>query len=504
LVSPSASSASYYVDPALGSDSFNGRSQTFVSGLNGPWEHIPGADGFTGSGWVRLTAGDTITVKGGGIINARIVVDGTFYNNGSSNNLIIIQSGHLVGWGNSRAVIDGGSVRAHGFYLGQYSTAISYIRINGFEIRNMASTKSASGIFMPNADYCEISNNLIYSIPGPSDEDRGYGIEVEGGCSYGTIEKNVIHNVGAKGIELNAGVNSFIVEHNFLYDTEDHGMVISGTYNIVRNNIVMHCGTIYKPAYGIKCDSGTLAAEYNDIYNNIIWRGKSGLGILNGRYNNFFNNIVYFCGFDDMRTYSGNDFVAFAMYDDGTSSFKVEGNKIKNNILYYNGKDPDGNGVQFWFSSNIGNNNIFMDNLLYYDAGTTNTLVRYKNGASYEYRSVSWLESSSGFASVAAGNIASNNIAADPKLKGGSGLEVINSAPTGFNTSWQPNKDGFELTANSPVGALQGSKDLESLYSLDIAGNLRVNYSIGPFEFTVGSQATSPNSPTGLRIIQGP
>lgn len=494
----------YYVDQILGSNNNNGLYQVDQGGSSGPWKNIPGSIGVTGSGWNTIVAGDTIIVKGGQIQNYTISIDSSWYNNGSPANLIVIKSGHLVGWGSTRARVDGETtVRGKGFSI----NSRSYVRIEGFEISNMKNETNSAGIFISgSATYCEIVSNIIHHIWGAAGAS-GYGVEVTGTttAAHHLIEKNEIYNVEEKAIELyRQGYNT--VRCNFVHQTNDHGIVISSPSNLIYNNMVREAGfdwdggaAAFRPSYGIKADSGSsVLADNNKIFNNIVWDCNSGIAILNGKNNEIIHNTVYYMGWGDLYSDGGRELIAIALVDDGTSSNPVEGNTIANNIFYYSNMFSNTKEATLYYANNIGDDNTVRNNLIYHSATKTGSLIRYYSG-SYSYYSVDYFEGSSGFMAVGSGNNASGNVVEEPNLKGGIGSALLGSAPTGFDGNWIPNSDGFSPTSDSPEEVLYGGLTVGPPYDLDITGIPRTNFTMGAYEYS-DTLAQNISPPTGLRL----
>jgi hypothetical protein len=490
----------YYIDYESGNDNNNGTCTT------SSWKHAPGdTQAAEKPASVTVTVGTKIIFKGGVTYEGTIQIDSARYQNGSSMNRIILRSGdrNTPAWGAGRAVIDGKNTRGKGFYI---IGGLSFITIDGFEIMNMANQADSAGIFVEwgsSSDF-HILNNLIHHIYGARGSS-GYGIETSGLNHDFIIEFNEVYFVEEKAIELYATTNS-TVRYNYLHQTNDHNMVISGANNSIYGNLLTQAGYdwdgggAFIPAYSFKVDSGSTPgydyADYNNIYNNIIWDTTTGLGILNGKYNNFYNNVVYYVGFDDLKDTSGG-YEGFTLRDDGTSTNSVTGNKITNNIFYYVNLWSTGSalysvGFSFRNQSNLVNNEV-RNNIFYYNSSHMD-FVRFSDsgtGYPYSYHNLSWFEGPSGFAKVGTGNIASGNIVADPNFLGGSEASILPSVPTWFDSQGHPNSTGFMLTAPSPARDI--GLVLDPPFNVDIDGVPRPQgsaWDIGAYEYV----SPSPSS----------
>ncbi|MGD0976781.1 MAG: choice-of-anchor Q domain-containing protein [Minisyncoccia bacterium] len=505
----SSFAATYYVDFSGGNDSNSGLS------TGSPWAHAPGD---TNGPTRTIAAGGSIIFKGGVVYHGTITVSSANYSNGVAGNLITLKSGDLLAtpWGSGRTVIEGDNARALGIHL----WGRSYIRVEGFEIRNMANLTNSSGILIDGniAHNEEIVDNLIHDIngaPGPS----GYGIEITGDevQAYDLVEKNTVYHTEEKAIEAyNQGYSIF--RYNNLYETSDHNMVISSPDNEIYDNLFSKAGfdwgngEAFQPSFCFKFDSGlTVFADDNKFYNNLLWNCISGIGVLNGDGNEIYQNTVYYSGWLDPSNggVSGSNFV---LIDDGSAGTnKPDLNIISNNIFYYgiqfsgsmcNGS-PCYQGIAF--NSGIGNNNIIENNIIYWNAAHTSSLFYYKSTVS-EWHDLAWFEGLSGFSSVGTGNIARNNIIADPMLKGGTGSALINSSeiPTGFDNNIRPNGNAFALTSSS-TNVIDKGLALQPPYNTDIEGNSRpqgAGSDIGAYEYvgTPPPDTTPPSAPTGIQV----
>src|SRR4030066_993313 len=97
----------YYVDFDGGNDINNGTQAS-------PWRNIPGTrntgnSSFITNSWQKLNPGDTIWIKSGTVHNSsaggRILIDSSYYNNGTSTSPITIK--RKTDWGTGQIIIDG-------------------------------------------------------------------------------------------------------------------------------------------------------------------------------------------------------------------------------------------------------------------------------------------------------------------------------------------------------------------------------------------------------------
>ena len=156
VLSESAFSATYYVDPAAGSDSNPGTSQTAA------WAHIPGDP--SGGNFPVINGGDTIYIKSGATFNLsrQLLIDSSHYNGGSASSPITIA--RLTSWGSGNVVFNGSNTS-----LGQYSaliqvTNVSYLTLDG---------GSSQGFDVQN------STNRGFEADGPSESNPNQGLTVQ-------------------------------------------------------------------------------------------------------------------------------------------------------------------------------------------------------------------------------------------------------------------------------------------------------------------------------------
>ena len=502
LAAASAFATTYYVDPTAGNDSNAGTSQTAA------WKDIPGTLNITGSGWKTIVAGDSIIVKGGTVSTVSVQIDSSHYNNGASGNLIKILSGDLSGWGTGRAVIDGGATTSgSGTYgMGFHIFGPTYIHIEGFEIRNMANVAESAGVYIDgnSVGYDEVVGNLIHEIYG-SPGDNGYGIEITGGTvnGYFLVEKNIIYHTEEKAIELYRQGYSTI-RYNYVYQTNDHCIVISSPNNTIYRNIIAQSGyhwmtyeTPFRPAFGLKFDGGSgITADGNLMYDNLVWDCSSGIGILNANNNQIYFNTVYHSGFQGGEA-GGFEGASFAFKDDDGTGDAGDGNTVKDNIFYYN-NILNSSGQTVAFPSAMGSNNTVSDNVIYRDATYTNTVYLYTGSSSWY--TLAWFQVSCGFSAYGSGNVASGNRAVDPQMAGGVGAALLAACPAGFNSSWQPITNAMSLSSSTPSSVVVGDT-MASPMNYDVVMTLRTNFSLGAYESgSSGTGSQPPAAPTGFRI----
>jgi hypothetical protein len=490
----------YYVDVDNGSDSNDGTSQVAA------WAHLPGSVGYTGAGWVRIEAGDTVCVKGGTTNFVSVRFSSSYYNGSTNFDSVQVISGHLTTppWGDGRAVFDEMNTGTFGFWIASGSDC-NGLTIDGFEVRNIAAGGVGTGFDPVNgscciavggnngARYTEIRRCYLHHA-SRDDDDRGHGIETDGsgGSTQLIVEYNTIGpNIGTKGVECLA-LDHGAIRGNYFNNTGDHAIVVSGSHWDVCNNVVrMVPPYAHDPVYAIK-----LNRNHNDVWNNLLFQQDtpdptpvdqraSGFGLLpESSFNRFYHNTIY----NFANTPNGREYGAGIAI--GAENAIVGNNEIQNNIVY-NCRNRNG-GIQLYLFLYSPNTKIRYNDLFY-----TNVTDKTVNFGTNLYSAAQF-----------------NGAAAlDPTWRVGANQQappgfVAGRLPDGLDEGFHPNSDYFKLTLNSDrhvryslnmlkSTSTNGYSNSEDKFDSDILGNKRVLWSMGAYEFERPLSAT-----TNLRIIQ--
>ncbi len=291
----------------------------------------------------------------------------------------------------------------------------SYVRLIGFEIRNVT-TPEGSGIrVFGSGSYIEIRDNIIHEIRGGGESGGAMGITIYGADDNISLNNIIIDNnhiydcdpAWSEALTLNGNVEQFEVTNNLIEDVNNIGIDFIGgedwlSHKFARNgrcawNRVFRANSSYEDGYaaGIYVDGGNdIVVENNTVSgcdlgievgaenagvvtsgitvrNNIIYNNDK-TGIVFGGYDvntgrvkncNFTGNTCYHN--DVLKVGNGELWIQYA-----------EDNTIRNNIFYANDQD-------LLLSSSTGNvNNILDYNLWYADAGSGSATFIW-NGTSY-------------------------------------------------------------------------------------------------------------------------
>jgi len=168
-------------------------------------------------------------------------------------------------------VIDGSGKKGDGLIIMMDN---SYIKIIGFELRNLTKGDTPAGLRIEGASHhIEVRNNRIHDI---KDTQNAHGLAI-----YGN-KKDPIHNITIDGNEiydcklgqseslvLNGNVKDFVVSNNKVHDNDNIGVDLIGYEGtcpdssldrardgIVSGNMVYNIDTKPNPTYSDQCAGG--------------------------------------------------------------------------------------------------------------------------------------------------------------------------------------------------------------------------------------------------------
>jgi hypothetical protein len=357
--------AGFYVS-AEGDDAHDGSEAA-------PWQHIQFA-------LDQARPGDTVYVMKGEY-NEMV----TFNTSGSADGGYIT----LQNYAGQKPVIDGTGLTLEGEPGLVVIENISYIKLSGFEIRNLKADGDPeifpAGIWIRGSgDHIEIRNNVVHHIENSCEECGAHGIGV-----YGYEADASIHDIIVDGNEvrdnklgwseslvLNGNVEKFMVSNNIVHDNDNIGIDLIGFEEtapdpavdrardgVVVGNLVYNIDSFGNPAYGDERSSDGIYVDGGTniiIERNVVHDGNIGIELAsehagkNTSYITVRNNFVY------NNTQVG---IAFGGYDDERGS--TENCVIVNNTLYNNATQGDWGAelyVQFDTRNNIVRNNIIYAN----------------------------------------------------------------------------------------------------------------------------------------------
>lgn len=331
LVPINALATEYYVDYDQGSDTNSGTSMLT------PIKHCPGDPKATKiAASLKLVSGDRIIFKGNTIYKGSISLNWS----GSSNKSRIVYDGNTNGqWGTGKAILDGACSIDQAFY----GRSVSYITIDGFEIRSM--NKAAIAVIGNRGPSygLNIKNCYIHHIGHWQNDGltaTGSGISIIRSSS-GEFSNNVITKTGKIGICLPGGQDNVVVG-NTINSYIVWGIDISSDYRQAVNNVIKN-NTIYDLFYH---DVG-FRKEGSDQHTDFIFIRKGGGtanpdgNIIDGNlfYNNFKfidygGTVMVYTSYADNTIIMNNVFINPHSYYALSSGWLSRGTKIYNNTFY--------------------------------------------------------------------------------------------------------------------------------------------------------------------------
>lgn len=353
----------------------------------------------------------------------------------------------------------------------------SYIRIEGFELRNLITSntdKFPGGIWVRgNSNHIEIKNNNIHHIEHNNADGGAHGIAVYGTSSSVSINNilidgNEVHHcklAWSESVVLNGNVENFVVSNNVVHDNNNIAFDFIGfegtcsdpeldqaRNGLVTGNIAYNIDSRTNPSYdgdgsadGIYVDGGKdIIIERNIVYNCNIGvelasehsdGSTSGIILRNNLIRNNHAIGIAIGGYDSQR---GQTFDCV----------------IVNNTLYHNRSEFDWGGefyIQYYCTNNVFKNNIIYSksNIPIIDySNSTGSDFDISNNIYYSDGTKKWIWQGNQYNDFeayrnATGND-SNSVFADPLLK-----DVQNDDPSLLENSPAINKGinlGQELT----------------------------------------------------------
>ncbi|MBZ5595883.1 MAG: right-handed parallel beta-helix repeat-containing protein [Acidobacteriia bacterium] len=366
---PNSPRPAFYVSPA-GDDTNPGT-------IEAPWRTIQHAAD-------AVTAGSTVNVRGG-TYEERVTVN---VSGNARDGYVTLRS-----YPGETAILDG----AHMIPEGRSGMLVilnkSYIRVQGFEIRNYRTSdrrRTPMGISVIGAgSHIELLHNNVHHIEqtfsgrdAPGRGGNGFGIAV-----YGTdantpitelvIDGNQVHHLqtgSSESLVVNGNVTNFRITNNVVHDNNNIGIDIIGAEHtapdpavdqardgLVRGNLVYNITSKGNPAYGNDQSSDGIYVDGGSrvvIEGNVIHHVDFGIELASehrGRVTSYIlarNNLIYACNT------AGISIGGYGAERGGTDHCTVS-----NNTLYENDTADTGSG-EFQMQFNM-TNNVFENNIVY-------------------------------------------------------------------------------------------------------------------------------------------
>lgn len=329
-------------------------------------------------------AGATVYVRGG-IYEELVRID---VSGNASDGFITFKSYH-----GETAVLDASHFTPHDRQGVLTIQNQSYVRIEGFEIRNFSTAEhhlTPMGInVIGSGSHIELLNNNVHDIqqtfPGrdkPGSGGNGFGIAVYGTSAQAPItdliiDGNEVHHLktgSSESLVVNGNVRTFRITHNVVHDNNNIGIDVIGFERtapdpavdqardgVVSHNLVYNITSRGNPAYGndqssdgIYVDGGTrILIEQNTLHD--VDFGIELASEHKDRSTSYIvarNNLIYHC-------HTAGVSIGGYAPDRG----HTEHSTVINNTLYENDTSSTGSG-EFQMQWNMADN-VFANNLVY-------------------------------------------------------------------------------------------------------------------------------------------
>ena len=261
---------------------------------------------------------------------------------------------------------------------------VSYIIIDGFEVRNLETDSSdtyPAGIrIREGGSHIQLLNNNVHHIANKSQRGNAHGIHIYGNSTTELsdilIKGNEVHHLtlgSSEALTVSGNVTGFLIEDNRVHDNNNIGIDIAGFYNackednctdqarngkIIRNK-VFNNSSGKNPSYkGDRSAAGIYADGATDIIieNNIVHDNDYGISLASEKYGKqtsyikVWNNLIY-----------ENNSAGIVMGGSSSSNGGTANNIIIHNVLKHNNQLSQGYGEITLQWNNFDNQIIYND-----------------------------------------------------------------------------------------------------------------------------------------------
>ena len=426
----------------------------------------------------QANAGDIILVSAG-TYNQKVLFSGAA-DSGSAGSLITLRA-------NGAVIIDGTGLSPSGREGLITVSNASFIRIEGFEIRNFISPGSATpvGIYVSGTcNQVQIVNNRVHNIRNNSTCQDPCGVGAHGIGIFGTttggitnilIEGNEVYNnilQASEAFVLNGNVDGFQVLNNNVHDNNNIGFDFIGFEN--------ECGSC--PDEQDRARNGLVAGNRSvnnrsDLANP--WYG--GDASAGGFYVDGGRDIV----FERNQSYGNNMGFEFASEHNGknTENITMRSNYVANNTevgVSIGGSVANADAVNISITNNTFYKNHGWGSEIVFQRNVVNSLIA--NNIFYADNAPAFENQGSGHSN----NTWSNNL----YFNGAAHLGNVSQANPRLA---DPDNNNLDLLSNSPARDIGTNLTTAVLGATDIKGNARIfngTVDLGAHEFGSGSGTT--------------
>ncbi len=377
-------SATYYVDPLAGNDTRNGVSRASA------WKTIPGTykldnSGFlfvpgAPTGWAKINAGDVIKIRSGTTILNKLVIDATWYNNGTSSTPILITRDDT--WGTGSVTFEGSQQSLEFWDTMVLVWSRDYVQIDGvstdgiviqnangagFQGTGTSESVKMKGLTVKNVKFfnnekfnvilqrCDSFHFENIDIDGNRRDTNASGGFMIGGGSYGCSNGRLVNcrsynhgdTPGSQGGGTEARIGFWLTnsvnityENCVAHDNEGHGFdagVVGNPPSVRADNIKYVNCEAYNNSVGFSSNLDDIPGAARFWYiNSISARNYAGWMVYNGASSHIYNCLT-----------TGN---RWGIYIDSLAYVnRITFIEMKNTIFYKNSRGwPDVNTWDLW------------------------------------------------------------------------------------------------------------------------------------------------------------
>jgi len=465
----------YYVDPSGGSDANNGTDPST------PWLHYPGDPSATGIPAATTVNGDTLYLKGGTTYllsgSAGVTISSTRYN---TQNGVTFSSGVDVGWGATRPKIEGNNTAKHWFQL----LSMTNVTIKNLEFQNTVGASDGTGALYIFRGWSNTVNNCYIHDSGTNlstcHEDC---LDIVDGVGNNIVTNCYIYNATQRCIAIRGPGNSNnIVTYNICGGATDHDIFVNTSFNTIFGNTCSNAAVAsiwlqasVDPGFAFKFTSSGSSSicNYNLCYNNVAVHNNGGIQIDNNGTADMVGNQIYNNDIVDVGYGNGSGSPSGIIRLNISSTGRINESKIRNNIFY-----GQNNSTSSWSKTSIrvsgttlGTNNMVSHNLYGTTGGINIVTMIAISGTTRQPTLANFADN---------GSTSPDYRFAESGHGTGNSFDSSTSQIFNIDPVFKSYPGDLAIAGGSPCIGV--ATNLSSLFTTDILGRARVNWSIGAYE----------------------